>query len=143
MTTKPDRSRCSTIRLATIRAMISAASRFRLRPSKRNANARASAGIVRLMIWDGLWFGVGSGHEEPFPIFQQFARDNSPGGNDVREVPAVAARRRGPAVRARDRHQPRDSPVLVEPVWPDVRCRDPEEAGSASARLSSVALAFG
>jgi len=32
-------------------------------------------------------FGVGSGHEQPFPIFQQFARDNSPGGNDVREVP--------------------------------------------------------
>ena len=27
--------------------------------------------------------------------------------------------------RARDRHQPRDRPVLVEPVCPDVRRRDP------------------
>ena len=31
----------------------------------------------------------------------------------------------------------------MEPVRPDVCCRDPKEAGSAHARLSSVALAFG
>ncbi len=36
-----------------------------------------------------------------------------------------------------------NGPVLVEPVWPDVCCRDPKEAGGAHARLSSVALAFG
>jgi transposase-like protein len=36
-----------------------------------------------------------------------------------------------------------DSPVLVELVWPHLRCRDPEEAGSAHAGLSSVALALG
>ena len=43
MTTKPARSRCSTRRRATIAAMISPESRFRFRPSKRSANARASA----------------------------------------------------------------------------------------------------
>ena len=36
-----------------------------------------------------------------------------------------------------------DRPVLVEPVWPNVRCRDPEETRRAHARLSSMALAFG
>jgi len=34
-------------------------------------------------------------------------------------------------------------PVLVEPVWPDVCRRDPKEAGSAHAPVSSVAMAFG
>ena len=29
------------------------------------------------------------------------------------------------------------------PVWPDVCCRDPKEAGSAHAPVSSVAVAFG
>jgi transposase-like protein len=43
----------------------------------------------------------------------------------------------------RDRHQPRDRSVLVEPVWPDVRSRDPKEADRAHARLSAVALALG
>jgi putative transposase len=37
---------------------------------------------------------------------------------DVREIPTVAAQRRGSAGRARDRHQPRDRPVLVEPFGP-------------------------
>ena len=36
--------------------------------------------------------------------------------------------------------QPRDRPVLVEPVWPDVRRRDPQETRRAHARLSAVAL---
>jgi hypothetical protein len=40
---RADRSKPSTSRLATIRAIISAASCFRLRPSKRSANASASA----------------------------------------------------------------------------------------------------
>jgi putative transposase len=31
----------------------------------------------------------------------------------------------------------------VEPVWPNVRRRDPQEASGAYARLSSVAVAFG
>src|SRR6185437_7717658 len=43
--------------------------------------------------------------------------------------PAVAAQRRGPAARARHRHQLRDGAVLVEPLWPAVRRRDPQEAG--------------
>jgi hypothetical protein len=34
-------------------------------------------------------------------------------------------------------------PVVVEPVWPDVRGRDQGEAGCAHARLHPVALAFG
>ena len=32
---------------------------------------------------------------------------------------------------------------LVEPVWSDVRRRDPKEAGRAHARLHPMALAFG
>ena len=38
--------------------------------------------------------------------------------------------------RARHRHQPRDGAVLVEPVRPDVRRRDPQETGHGHARLS-------
>jgi putative transposase len=34
--------------------------------------------------------------------------------------PLVAAQRRGSFGRAWDRHQPRDRPVLVEPVWADM-----------------------
>ena len=43
MTTKPDRSKCSTRRLATITAINSPASLTRFRPSKRSAKASASA----------------------------------------------------------------------------------------------------
>ena len=39
----------------------------------------------------------------------------------------------GSAGRARDRHQPRDRPVLVEPNWPNVCRRDPQETPRASA----------
>jgi putative transposase len=46
-------------------------------------------------------------------------------------------------LRAGDRHQPGDDPILVEPVWPDVCRRDSEAAGSEHGRLSSVALTFG
>ena len=49
---------------------------------------------------------VASGHEQPVPIFQQLARSDPPGRDDVREVPAVSAQRRGSLGRARDRHQP-------------------------------------
>ena len=83
---------------------------------------------------------VASVHEQPVPIFQQLAGGHPSCRDDVREIPAVAAQRRGSPGRARDRHQPRDRPVLVEPVWPDVRRRDPQEADRAHARLSSVAL---
>jgi putative transposase len=69
---------------------------------------------------------VASHHEQSVPIFQQLARDHPSGRDDVRAIPAVAAQRRGSLGRARNRHQPRDRPVLVEPVWPDVRRRDPE-----------------
>src|SRR4029077_1353386 len=86
---------------------------------------------------------LGSSYEQPVPIFQQLARGHPFGRDDVRAIPAVAAQRRGSVGRARDRHQPRDRPVLVEPVWPDVRRRDPKEAGRARDRLSAVALAFG
>ena len=83
------------------------------------------------------------GHEQPVPIFQQLARGHPSGRDDVRQIPAVAAQRRGSFGRAWDRHQPRDRPVLVEPVWADIRRRDPKEADRADASLSSIALAFG
>jgi hypothetical protein len=68
---------------------------------------------------------VASDHEQSVPIFQQLAGGHPSGRDDVREIPAVASKRRRSLGRARDRHQPRDRPVLVEPVWPDVRRRDP------------------
>jgi transposase-like protein len=34
-------------------------------------------------------------------------------------------------------------PVLVEPIWTDVRSRDPKETCRADAWISSVALALG
>ena len=86
---------------------------------------------------------VASCHEQPVPIFQQLAGGHSSGGDDVREIPAVAPQRRRSPGRAWDRHQPRNRPVLVEPVWPDVRRRDPQETSGAHARLSSVALSHG
>src|SRR5208337_1821756 len=49
---------------------------------------------------------VVSGHEQPVPIFQQLARSDPSGRDDVRQVPAVAAERRGSPGRAGDRHQP-------------------------------------
>src|SRR5208282_1677558 len=57
MTTKPDRSRCSTRRFATIPAMISSALSTRLRPLKRSAKASASARSSRAA---GLRLSVGS-----------------------------------------------------------------------------------
>ncbi len=79
---------------------------------------------------------------DPCRYFDGSPRDHWPGGDDVREAPAVAAQRRGPAARARDRHRPRDDPVLVERVWPRLRRRDAETAGGAHAGLSSAALKF-
>src|ERR1700684_2613573 len=86
---------------------------------------------------------IASDHEQPVPIFQQLAGGHPSGRDDVREISAVAAQRRGVAGRAWDRHQSRDRPVLVEPIWPNVRRRDPQDTRGARARLSSVALAFG
>src|SRR5271155_1629499 len=83
---------------------------------------------------------LGSSYEQPVPIFQQLSGGHPSGGDDVREIPIVAAQRRRSPGRARDRHQPRDRPVLVEPVWPNVRRRDPQETRRAHARLHPVAL---
>jgi fatty-acyl-CoA synthase len=49
---------------------------------------------------------LASGHEQPVPVFQQLARSDPSGRNDVRAVPTVAAKRRGSLGRARDRRQP-------------------------------------
>jgi transposase-like protein len=40
---------------------------------------------------------LASRHEQPVPIFQQLAGGHPSGGDDVREIPAVAAKRRGSA----------------------------------------------
>jgi hypothetical protein len=68
---------------------------------------------------------VASDHEQSVPIFQQLAEGHPSGRDDVRKISAVASKRRRSLGRARDRHQPRGRPVLVEPFWPDVRRRDP------------------
>ncbi len=62
----------------------------------------------------------------PVQVVQDQPRDHSPGGDDVRPVPARAPQRRGPAARARRRDEPRDGSVRVAPARSDVRGRDPE-----------------
>jgi len=67
--------------------------------------------LHRLLALSEQFFGpcldmVASGYERPVPIFQQLAGGHPSGRDDVREVPAVAAQRRGSPGRARDRHQP-------------------------------------
>ena len=49
---------------------------------------------------------VASVHEQLVPIFQQLARSHPSGRDDVREISAVAAQRRGSLGQAWDRHQP-------------------------------------
>src|SRR6478672_4318931 len=49
---------------------------------------------------------VALGHAQPIPLFRQLARSDSSGRDDVGAVPTVAAKRRGPLGRTRDRHQP-------------------------------------
>ena len=76
-------------------------------------------GIVRPIF--RVVFGCGSfGHEQPVPLFQQLTRDNPSGGADVREVPAVAAQRRGISWPSAGSTSAIDGPVLVEPIRPDV-----------------------
>jgi hypothetical protein len=41
----------------------------------------------------GVWAMLESGHEQPVPIFQQLARSDPSGRDDVCAVPAVAAQR--------------------------------------------------
>jgi hypothetical protein len=86
---------------------------------------------------------VASGHEQSVSIIQQLAGGHPSGRDDVRQIPVVASKRRRSLGRARDRHQPRDRPVLVEPIWPDVRRRDSQATRRAHARLSALAVASG
>ena len=46
------------------------------------------------------------------PLFQLFARGHPPSRDDVCAVPAQPSERRGSAIRAWDRHLPRDGEVL-------------------------------
>ena len=52
--------------------------------------------------------------------------------------PLSLAERRGPAVRARHRHLPRNGAPVVEQVRPDVRWRHPPAADQPDARVSPV-----
>ena len=60
-------------------------------------------------------------------MFQLVARDHPPHGDDVHPISIIAVLGRGPAVRARHRHLPRDGALLVEPLRPYVRRGDPED----------------
>ena len=84
---------------------------------------------------------VVSSDEEPLSLFQDLARDHPPGSDDVCSFPTVATQCRGPSSRAWDRGEPRDEPVLVEPVRPDLRRRDPQEADGSNARVFGLAVA--
>ena len=78
---------------------------------------------------------------EPVSVLSFITRADPPGGDAVRSVPAVAQERRGPAVRAWLRPLLRNGTALVEPVRPDVRRRDPAQAGKPHARVSALAVA--
>jgi hypothetical protein len=49
----------------------------------------------------------------------------------------------GPTTRTRHRNQPLNGAVLVEQIWPDVCCRDPEKTGAAVAVVFELAVAPG
>ena len=66
---------------------------------------------------------VVSSDEEPLSLFQDLARDHPPGSDYMCSLSTVATQCRGPSSRAWDRGEPRDDPVLVEPVRPDLRRR--------------------
>lgn len=60
--------------------------------------------------------GAGKGDAascQPVPILQLLVGGDPPRGDDVRPLSAQLAERGRPAVRARDRHLPRDGPALV------------------------------
>jgi len=59
--------------------------------------------------------------------FHFFTGDHLPCGAGVCPVSAFAAERRGPAVRAWDRHLSRDRASLVEPLRTDVRGGHPDK----------------
>ena len=56
---------------------------------------------------------VVSWDEEPFLLFQDFARDHPPCRDDAGSLPTVATQCRVPSSRARERGEPRDDPELV------------------------------
>ena len=79
--------------------------------------------------------------EESIPLFQNFARDPPPCRDDVCAFPPVVTPWRGPSPRARDRGEPRDDPLLVEPFWPDLCRRDPQEADGSNACVVGLTVA--
>lgn len=78
---------------------------------------------------------------QPVSPLQLLTGDNPAGRSDVRAVSAVAAKRRGPSFRARDRHLSRDGAALVEPLRPPVRCGRSASAGQQNARIPALAVA--
>ena len=85
-------------------------------------------GIVRANYASGNRPALRGPDAEPVPLLQLITRGDPPCGDDVREIPSLAAQRRGCPRRARDRHPPSDRAVLVEPLW--VRCSPARCAGS-------------
>jgi hypothetical protein len=66
---------------------------------------------------------IALGQAQPIPIFQQLARRDPAGRNDVRAYP-LSLRNVEDLLAERG-----DRSIFVEPVLPDVRSRDPKEAG--------------
>ena len=66
----------------------------------------------------------------PVSLVRQLAGGDPAGGDALREIPAFAQERRGPAARARDRHLPRDGEALVAPLRTDVRQARSARSGS-------------
>jgi hypothetical protein len=78
----------------------------------------------------------------PIPLNRDQSGGPPPGSDALHPIPAIAPRRRGSSARARDRDQPRDRPVLVEPVRADVHRRGPSQTDGPDARMSALAVVF-
>jgi hypothetical protein len=81
--------------------------------------------------------------EQSVPLFQNVARNHSSGGDVVYSFSAIASQGWGSATSTRDRREPRDSAVLIEPLWSDICGPDLRQASPASTFLVAMALAFG
>lgn len=84
--------------------------------------------------------------QELISLFQDVARGHPIGGHDVCALSALVTKRRRPVTcapwlpRLFRESEPRDSALLVEPVWADVCRRDPQKARRSEARLKRTVL---
>ena len=80
---------------------------------------------------------------QPVPLIQLVTWGDPAGDADVRALPALLAERGEPAVRAWDRHLPRDGAAMMEQARTDVCRRGTPPAGEPDAGVPPLAVAPG